>query len=293
MKNGRYMTVRILMTVLLTFALTGYLCSAAARTFTQAEVYTEIIEEKDIAQKVHTALAKDFSEAYNTTAIPADVYMNAISTEWIEANMYARTEGWFAYLNDKNAEKNTAEIDFTTLEESITTFFYEYAESIDYEPNDVFDEKLTETIQNAERKITNRMDAFYLETLHKSGITETAQTYLPYLTWLSRGLWALSLILIVALVLLERRENWRRIYWPGCGMFCSGILTAAVPIYILAADKIAGFAIKNPIVYTSITTLLEDGCFGLAQRAVRFAAVGLVMLVTAILLNKKPKIKEA
>ena len=279
------MIVRILLTVLLTFSMTGYLACSAVTSLARPSVCTSIIKEEKLAEKVYTALEKDFKEAYNTTAIPPETYMDAITTEWLEAEMCHHTELYMNYIN--GAESAVYEADFTALEESITAFFYDYAESIDYEPDDVFEEKLSETITNAEKKITQRMDAFYMQTLQANGILPKVQKYLPYVTGLSWGLWGVSIVLIGLLVVLEHGGGWRRIYWAGCGLFGAGALLTAPCAYILGTDAISGFAIKEPIVYTAITSLLEGALQWFMIKAIVFGAIGLLLIILSVILNKK------
>ncbi len=293
MKNGRYMTVRILLTIVLTFCMMGYLvCSAVNAIAGDAAVCTEIIQEEKLGEKVYTALEKDFKEAYNTTGIPSEVYMDAISTEWLEEEMCANVKVSFDYMNTSEKHEMIYDTDFTALEESITGFFYEYAESIDYEPDDVFEEKLSETMVNAEKKVAQRMDAFHMQTLYENGILTKVQTYLPYLNGLTWGLWAVCIGLIVILVMLERNSGWRRVYWTGSGLFCAGALLLAPCAYVLGTDAIAGFAVKDPIVYTAITNLLGDSIFRLMCKAILFGTVGLLFVIAAVVLNKKQKKAE-
>ncbi|MBQ8515863.1 MAG: hypothetical protein IJ496_10750 [Ruminococcus sp.] len=292
MKTGRYMIVRILLTVLLSFAMVGYLACSAVTALLSPSVCTSIIEDEGLAEKVYAALEKDFKSAYNTTAIPPETYMDAITTEWLEEEMQAHAEARFDYMNTPDKHEITYDTDFTALEESITAFFYEYAESIDYEPDDVFEEKLSETIENAKKTVLKRMDAFYLDTLYENGMLTKVQRYLPYLNGLSWGLWGLTLVLIVTLILLDRSGGWRRSYWTGCGVFCGGVLAAAVPGYILMTDRISGFAIKDPIVYAAITDLIEYFVYGLLVKAAIFAAVGLIFIAISVVFNKKPKEAE-
>lgn len=285
MKTGRYMTVRILLTVLLTFSMIGYLACSAVTSLARPSVCISIIKEEKLSEKVYTALEKDFKEAYNTTAIPPETYMDAITAEWLEAEMCNYTEAYFDYIN--GAKSTEYKADFTALEESITTFFYDYAESIDYEPDDVFSEKLSETIANAEKNVTQRMDAFYMQTLYENGILTKLQTYLPYVTGLNWGLWGVSIVLIALLVLLERNGGWRRVYWTGCGLFSAGVLLTAPCAYILGTDAVSGFAVKEPIVYTAITNLLEGALQWFMIKAIVFCAIGLIFLILSVMLNKK------
>ena len=291
MKTGRYFAVRILLTVLLTFSMIGFFtCAAITGTAKDADACITIIQEEQLAEKVYTALEKDFKEAYNTTAIPPEIYTDAITTQWLEAEMCAYAEAYFDYINGTKSMEY--KIDFTALEESITTFFYEYAQSIDYEPDEVFEEKLGETITNAEKKVSERMDAFYLNTLYENGILTKVQTYLPYVNLLNIGLGLMSLILIAILVILEHNGSWRKLYWAGSGIFCAGVLLTIPLAYIVGTNAVAGFSIKNPIVYTAITELLSEILHAAMVRSILLVAAGLILIAVSVILNKNAEKTE-
>ena len=142
--NGRYYIGRIILTILLAFSVAGYIGLSAAGTLFNEDIYIDIINEEDLAGKAQTALQKDFQAEYNTTMIPPEVYMDAIPPEWTVKTMCETAQTAVAYITNGDLAYET---DYTALEESITAYFHEYAESIDYEPDEVFDEKLAETIK--------------------------------------------------------------------------------------------------------------------------------------------------
>ena len=83
-----YTISRIILTVLMSFCIAGYILSSSADALLSLPgLYTDIIREEKLAEKAYTALENDFKNQYNTTAVPPEVYMDAISEEWLQESM--------------------------------------------------------------------------------------------------------------------------------------------------------------------------------------------------------------
>lgn len=277
-----YTIGRILLTILLSFFMSAFILTSSADPFlNNSGIYTDIIREEKLADKVYNSIENDFGNQYNTTAIPAEVYMDAISTEWIEDEMCRRIG---IYLDDINGIETDYVTNNMELEESITSFFHEYAESIDYTPDEAFDKKLSETIINATSTISNRMDAFYMKTISKNSAVQTAAKYLSPLKWL---LFTAVIIMSFILAFLERTRNARRLYWIGTGFFCGSALTAIPCVYLLCTDAISSFAIKEQTTYTAITTLLNNATWSILARCIVYGAVGITAIAIYIVMSRK------
>ena len=287
--SKKYIIVRIILTVLLSFCIAGYiLFSSADSILSLPKVYTDIIQDEKLADKAYDAIESDFEKQYNTTAIPAEVYMEAIDPQWLEKEMCKRADIYIDYIDGKEADYLT---DYSTLEKNITDFFNEYAESINYKPDDAFDKKLDETIVNAESIIENRMDAFYMNTLKSNGYLDKIQKYKPILTILNWTLYGLFMILIVVLILIERTKSWRRLYWSGTGFFCGGMLGLIPCIYALCTNVINSFAVKDPIIFTAVTNLLENGLQRIMSKSVLFIVLGIIIIIlNAVFCKKKQSV---
>ena len=287
--NGRYYIGRIILTIFLAFSVAGYIGLSAAGTLFNEDIYIDIINEEDLAGKAQTALQKDFQAEYNTTMIPPEVYMDAITPEWTVKTMCETAQTAVAYITNADLAYET---DYTALEESITAYFHEYAESIDYEPDEVFDEKLAETIKNAEAKIDSRLDAFYMQALKDNGILEKVRGISFYLVIAAWALAGISVLLAAVLVLLDRNNGWRRLYFSGTGLFAGGALMTIPAAYLLFSDIISSFSIKDPVIYPAITGVMETAAHSLFTKAVFFAAMGLVLIGVTVAFNRKKTTEE-
>lgn len=286
-----YTIGRVILTVLLSFFIAGYIFSSAAHAMVSLPgVYTDIIEDEKLAEKAYDAIDSDFESLYNTTAVPKEVYMDAIDVQWLEENMCKSIERDIDLLNGAD---ELLEIDFTALEESVTSFFHEYAESIDYTPDKAFDEKLSETITNAENIITNRMDAFYMNTLRENGYFSKLAKVVPYFGILNWGMFFCALILMIILIILERNRGFRRLYWVGTGLFCGSALAAIPVIYVLCTGIIDSFSVKDPITYTAITDLLENGAWRVLFKTIFLGVIGIACVVLNVVFDGKEREKSS
>ena len=55
------------------------------------------------------------------------------------------------------------------------------------------------------------------------------------------------------------------------------------------SDKISRFAVKEPVVYTAITSLLEACTEKALIKAAFYGIMGLAMIIAAVALNRKTK----
>ena len=284
--KARYYLGRILLTIILTFCIAGFIgVSNVKNAISDSTIYTDIVEKEDLPEKILETLQSDFEKEYNTTMIPAEVYMNVITADWIETAMKQNITAVTEIMTGANSLAFNP--DYTALEKSISDYFYEYAESINYEPDEIFDEKLQETIDNAESKINSRIDAFYFQTLSENGIISKICTIYPYITYGMILLLALAIIIIVVLIMLDENGGWRRIYFPGTAFFCGGAIMAVPSAYLLLSGTIQNFSIKDPVVFTAITSLIESLTEKVLLNGVYLGGFGLAVIIICIAFNKK------
>lgn len=120
----------------------------------------------DAGQKVYDSLNTRFQNDYNTTAVPAEVYMDTISVDWLEQCMENKVTALYG--------KGSGDIDFSALESSITDYFEKYAEENNCAKDDTYNEKLRETIDNGEKVISDATDLLRTETTPEIGLSVQA-----------------------------------------------------------------------------------------------------------------------
>ena len=127
--------LRLILSILLVFSLLGTVGSAVGVSVLcgPSQLISQM-HRHDAGQKVYDSLNTKFQNDYNTTAVPAEVYMDTISVDWLEQCMENKVTALYG--------KGSGDIDFSALESSITDYFEKYAEENNCAKDDTYNEKL-------------------------------------------------------------------------------------------------------------------------------------------------------
>ena len=135
MKNTKKYIPCVLTTIVLVFSVIGLLLIVLFKSYIlSGNAMYDTLNKKDIYSKVYNAIDTYFSEQYNTTGIPKEVYMDAITQEEVTELTNQTTAEGIAYINNTSF---TPSYDYSALDLSIDKFFEDYATSIDYTKDDV------------------------------------------------------------------------------------------------------------------------------------------------------------
>ncbi len=259
MKNAASYISSFVFALLFVFSLIASAGCLTVEKFASKESLIRLTEENNISSIVYKEIEKHFTEKYADTGIPADVYMNALSEEYLQTVINHKIDYGFTALN-RGDTPGSAEIPVNSaLENSITSYYEEYAENTDYkikDENDPYYAKLADAKKKANSAIEEFCDVFKFNALVKHGIIKKAKPLyvrLPMIRTICLGVSAfLALILLVC--------NFKRIkdslYWIGTGAFCAGILGGIPCIYLLNTDYFSSFTIKQAQIYTSYTSAM-------------------------------------
>lgn len=254
--------LRLILSILLAFSLLGTAGSAVGVSLLHSpSLLISQMHKQNAGQKVYDSLNTKFQNDYNTTAVPAEVYMDAISVDWLEQCMVSKAEALYG------ADGNF--LDFSALESSITDYFEQYAAENNCEKDDTYTQKLSETIQNAEKTISDATDICQTETLQKSGYLSKLEK-LRTLTFAGAGVCGVLTILLLLLL--------RNGYWIGTGCFSAGALLTAGGAAVLCSGVIRRFVLKEAAVYAVFT-----GTMTALTRMVLFAGIALLILGAVLL----------
>lgn len=251
---GRRLLLRVLLTILLTFTVLGTLMSGyAGYLLSSPQVCVTQLEKQNVAEKVHDSVESYFTSQYQTTAIPPETYLAVVTEDWIADRLEEQVTAKYEILN---GSKLAYEMDMTDLETALTQFFSDYAEEINYPKDTVYEEKLQETIEKARTELTSQLDVYHFTTMQNANIFNKLIGKQIYLWLLCSCCGILSLLLLVILVLLERKGEWGKLYFPGCALLMNGIFLTVPTAWILATSYFSGLAIKVPAVYAALTGVL-------------------------------------
>lgn len=265
---------RLIFSILLVFTLLGTVAGTIGAVVTASPaLLVSQLEKQDAAQKAHDTLQTSFNTAYNATAVPAEVYMDVITVDWMADAM----ENWVT----ANYAGNENSLDFTALEKSITDYFEQFAEDNHYEKDDAYTTKLEETIADAKTTVQSAVDAYHIQTMQKAGIWAKLDKVKLPLVAVAVGCGVLSIVLI--LLLLKNRPC----YWIGSSLFASGVLLTIPTAWILGASIITRFALKEPAVYAVFTGTMTALTQTVLIIGIVLLAIGLVLWVGSVLHGKK------
>ncbi len=251
---GRRLLLRVLLTILLTFAVLGTLISGyAGYLLSSPQVCITQIEKQNVAEKVHDSIESYFTSQYQTTAISPETYLDVITEDWIADRLSAQVTAEYEILNGSKAEYV---LDMTDLEAALTQFFSDYAAEIGYTKDAVYEEKLQETIEKARTELTSQLDVYHFNTMQNANIFSKLIGKQNYLWLLCGGCGILSVLLIVVLILLERKGEWGKLYFPGCALLMNGVFFTVPTAWALGTSYFSGLAIKVPAVYAALTGVL-------------------------------------
>lgn len=251
---GRRLLLRVLLTILLTFTVLGTMISGyAGYLLSSPQICITQIEKQNVAEKVHDSIESYFTSQYQTTAIPPETYLDVITEDWIADQLANRVQSEYARLNNADLLYH---LDMTDLEAALTQFFSDYAVENGYPKDTVYEEKLQETIEKARTELTSQLDVYHFTTMQNANIFNKLIGKQIYLWLLCGGCGILSLLLLVILVLLERKGEWGKLYFPGCALLMNGIFLTVPTAWALATSYFSGLAIKVPAVYAALTGVL-------------------------------------
>ena len=243
----------------------------------------KIVTEQALDVKVMAALEKHFTDKYSSTGIPADVYMNSLTPQWLNAEIRYKIIEGFTYLNGnsgRNANFNLIS-DYSQLKGSIRKFFEAYADENDIEKDAVFEAKIIQTQKNACETVSSYADVFKFQTLYDEGVLPQIAKFSPYLTPAIIAASTLCIVMIAIIILLCRKNLMTSLYWIGSALMISSLIILIPSIYIKAIRYFDGFAIKQEQVFTAFTTYL----WGIINAAVTAGIIAMILGVVLILIS--------
>ncbi len=288
MKNLKTYIPSLLVSIILTFALLGTSALMLADKLADTSAFTGLAEEKQIAAMVKTELIEHFEDNYNETGVPAEVYTDAITDEYISKLIEINISAGFEKMNGGKFD-NTTGFENPALEESITNFFNDYAEKSGYAIDEKYEEYLGNTIENAYDVIRKSCDIYKFETINKEGIFEKAGGIYRIIGKLSLAAAGSSLLLIIVLALINIKSVSAVMYWTGVSALISGIIGIVPCIYLNATNYFDAFTIKQPYIFAAFTGLMYKAVDTFMFNQIIFALAGVVLIIAYAVVAKIKK----
>ena len=129
----------------------------------------KLAEKNALESKIYTEIEKYYNDKYNTTGIPAEVYMEAINDQYIKNFEEAYIDSAFEALNGNGVMSEVRPIN-TKLEENIDRFFNDFANKNNYKKDEKFDLKLKNTKGSAYITIGSFCDVYKFSAMSSKGV---------------------------------------------------------------------------------------------------------------------------
>ncbi len=283
MKNAGTYMISVMLSVLLVFAVIGSSAVVIADVCVNSESMKVLTEKNDEVEKVITELDRHYRDKAGETGVPSEVYMKYIGSEYIQNCINACIDELFlAVTHDKAVDisipKNRG------LENSITAFFSDYADSIDYPKDANFNKKLTETIDAAYRTIADYCDIYKAGAMSRHGLVHKVHTIYTHRKLITAAV--LIFTAAVLLLLLAVNRDITLLFWYGVSALIAGALGIAPSAYLLATKYFDSFTIKQPQIFTAFTQSLYALTRYFLAASIIAAVFGAMLLVIYAIIRR-------
>ncbi len=289
-KISRYIP-SLIISVLLVFFLLGTTAVTTADINITGKYCVRLAEANQVHSKIMTGLENNYKEKSNSTGIPADVYTNALNEDYIRKAMDdSIIEGFNALSSGREysfvPEKNTA------LEESIDNFFSDYADSIGYEKNEVYESKLASAKSDTYKTVKNYCDVYKFSTMSSHGVLSKLSVIYRHRGPVTGAFLGGIILFVLLLIIVNLRAKKTVLYWTGISALISGVIGIIPSIWLIATRFFDSFTIKQPQVFTAFTSLMYNVTKAFMAVQIACIAVGVVLLVLYAVICGKCKINE-
>lgn len=248
-----------ILTVILVFAISGLsLFSLISGCLLSPSFYISSVEKHNIYQRVTDYTEDYFEKNYAVSSIPSEIYMNGLDEKIVKQAVDQKINSFFDYINGKTDKIEETEIDFSQLEENITSFFNEFANENNVELNDEFKKQLDKTIKAAETDISSFTNIFMLDYMEKAGIPQKIRKIYPFVTPAFYAFIAVTAICVILLILLNKKEIKSFLYWLSVSGLCSSVIMLIPCIMLKSSDYFSRLIMRTDYIYFAVTGLLND-----------------------------------
>ncbi len=273
----------LFLSLILVFASLGTSAIIIAGKYANADKFVELTEENEIVPMIKTQLENYFSDKYNSTGIPAEVYAQAMNEQYINSAVEKYITDGFKVLEGEPYATDTAPTFKTpvneVLEADIRKFFSDYADSIDYEKDDNYNKKVDSAITSAYNAIGEQCDIYKLKTINNKGLLTKAKPIYQNLGLISLAVIAVTALLVVIIVLINIKSISAALYWTGISALISGVIGIIPCIFLNATNYFDAFVIKQPQIFTAFTGLMYSAVDSFMMNQIILAVLGVILII--------------
>ena len=249
-------------------------------------------ENEKIDEKVMASIDKHYREKANSTGIPAAVFTDNISRDYVRSQMKVYIDAAYDVL--ENGGKFSAEpSENEELEAALDKFFNDYADDTGYEKDAEFEKKLENTKKNSYKTLGGYCDIFKVSSMESHGLMNKLSKLYSRRYPLTIAVSAICLMLIAVMFIIHRKNKKELMYWCGMSAVIAGIMGALPCIYLISTKYYDSFSIKQPQVFTAYTKALYGITEAYTAACIAIAVIGISMVVIyGVLSGKKQKAAE-
>ncbi len=275
MKKASTYILSFVISLLFIFTLIGTTAALTVSRYANEKKIVEMADEKNITGIVRGELEKYFSQRYGSTGIPASVYMDAVSDEYLSSVVKMKIQSGFAALDGTDKPE---EISCPELEKAINSFYSDYADNIGYEKDAKYDEIVSKAKNDAYYVINDYCDAYKLKALEQHGVISKISPLYRHIEQLVIAVLAAAAVMLILLIIVNRKSLSTVLYWSGASALLAGIIGTVPCRYLLSTNYFNSFTIKQAQVYTAYTGAMKDITGALASAFLISATVGAALI---------------
>ncbi|MBR1863127.1 MAG: hypothetical protein IJ806_03445 [Ruminococcus sp.] len=272
----------------------GEVCILAKAMVLNPDYYLWVIDKKNVTDVLYNELDEAYEQLSVPTYIPKEVYMNSITREQLSATTRSVARSSMQYILGWTNDKPVIDYDFTQMENDITDYIETYSEANSIEKDDVYYETVENTIEVAREKLEPRLDVLLLKKISESRFTNQVRKYSPLVSAILSIAAVVTAVLLIFMVIINRRHIIDIIYWVGTILFVSGGLLLIPSLYLSLTNYFDGFILSDPTIYAAMTGAL----YGIVDRMVMvniiMCCAGVVFIIFAQIAHsiRKSEIKR-
>ena len=183
-----------------------------------------------------------------------------------------------SYIDGSADKYEDPQFDFTRLERELEEYFRKFADENNVEMNDAFKAQLENTAETAKEEINSCSDVFLLEELHRTGVLSKARKAYKFFPAALFGCIILSGLMLITLILMNRKNIADFLYWLSCAGVASSAVTLIPCVWLKASRYFDRLVIRTSYIYHSVTGL----CYQLLDAVIRIQCA--ILLVSAVIM---------
>ncbi|MEE5992513.1 MAG: hypothetical protein V3G42_04660 [Oscillospiraceae bacterium] len=249
--------LNVIFTLFLVFSLIGTeMTLLMQRSALNVNMFRVVVQQEQLTEKAYDKVESYFKIRANSTGIPEAVFLRVVDKEMLYNGIMESVTAAFDYL-DGNTQEYQFTMDFTELEQSVTDFFEEYAEVNHYQKDEVYQQKLQSIIEESEKQILSTTDNFKFATLYEKGWLVKIRKLVGYLNIAVIVCIAITLILAVVILFLNKSRMLNIPYWFGLAAFTAGILVVIPCFWVTKTNYFSGFVVTDPQIFSAVVGYLN------------------------------------